>query len=79
MIEENAPGVGFYLVFIGPGVGFWISFLPRGGNLPIKNCPGFTRGEGWSGLELTDTYGHHKEKTRNMQTICGMINSAMSP
>ena len=42
MIEKNAPGVGFYLVFIGPGGGgFELVFCPGGGEFAHqKNCPG---------------------------------------
>ena len=61
-------------------MGVWISFLPRGGKFAHqKNYPGFAGrggGQAWNWLihkVIT------KKKTRNMQAICGMINSAMSP
>ena len=55
IIEKNAPGVGFYLVFIGPGGGVLNFFCPGGGEFPIKKLPGGFAQGGWSGLELTDT------------------------
>ena len=48
IIEKNAPGVGFWLVFIGPGGGGLNSFLSRGwGIRPSKKLlGGFVRGDG---------------------------------
>ena len=54
IIEENAPGGGFQLVYIGLGGGGFELFLPRGGNSPIKKLRGVLPG-GWSGLKLIDT------------------------